>query len=102
MQRIDYTSKHSMELVTKEGYREAAISVALRCTASSLPGSFDPRHGGEPPAGPEFEVVGISFTDEKNVDQDFPEELARQFFGEEIMDGIIDDAFIQGAETGEF
>ena len=104
MSRIDYTSIQSVELTTPNGYREAEIAIGLECTDTGCPPSFDPYTGGDPGAGPEFDLVNIALIDESgnSVDIDsliITAAILKSFLGEEIYDAMIEDAIIDATDN---
>lgn len=107
-----YESKQSVEITSGDRYNETVFSIGLRCTASSFAECFDPRFGGEPPSGPEFEVTTIQVLSENVKHKEGPahylsllELHPTQFealVGEEIAEHLYERAFEEAAESGEF
>jgi len=115
--RTDYESKQYVEIVIDDDghwqrYNETEFLFCLQCTAHSYAGCFDPRVGGEPPSGPEFEVTSILVlvpkVNQKSVRVEFeaPFDLSWSQFvalvGEEIADHLYERAYEEAAETGDF
>ena len=108
----DFESTQSVEVLTGDNGFEPVFVIGLRCTAASLPGSFDPFHGGEPPSGPEFEVTTIHVPVKRvNRREGDPELMAplvlewEQFLalvGEDIAEELCERAYDDAADTGEF
>lgn len=107
-----YESKQSVEITSGDGYNETVFSIGLKCTASSFAGSFDPRFGGEPPSGPEFEVTTIQVLaprvnrgETARTLHSLMEMNWNQFvalLGEEIAEHLYEKAIEEAADSGEF
>ncbi len=107
-----FESKQSVEITSGDGYNETVFSIGLKCTASSFAGCFDPRWGGEPPSGPEFEVTtiqvlhpGVKRGSGGPIWDTIFDLDTRQFevlVGDEIAHALYDKAMDEAAESGEF
>lgn len=110
--RADYVSYQSAEIVLKDSAHEIEFEISLICTAPYHPGYFDPRFGGEPPSGPEFEIDTIAFLIprvNRKPDQELYENALAltwsQFaaiMGEDGANKLFDDARTDAAENGDF
>lgn len=111
--RTDYESTQTVEILgPDESYNESEFVIGLRCTADSYPGYFDPRFGGEPSSGPEFEPttihVPVRRVNRREGQSEFvnPLELSWEQFvavvGEEVADKMFDRACDDAAENGGF
>lgn len=103
--QTDYESKQTVEIVTGDHSHEVEFIVGLRCISRSYPGCFDPRTGGEPPEGPEFDYATIQVCAELvkgEVTIDLTPNQLVALVGPEIEDHLFDVACIEAAETGDF
>ena len=110
--RTDFESTQSVQVYGPDDTGgEVSFTVGLQCTAGSFAGSFDPRWGGEPPSGPEFDVTSITVTVEKvnwkgEVQSTSTLELTcdqlAAVYGREVADKVLDDAMQDAADSGEF
>ena len=110
--RTDYESLQCVEVMTREGYQETEFTISLICTAPSFPGSFEPRYGGEPPAGAEFELTTITVmvprVNRQPNESEFvvPLELTWNQFvaliGKESADFLFAEAITDANENGGF
>ena len=108
----DFTSIQTFEVVTSDAGHEPAFEIGLTCTAPYFPGSFDPRYGGEPPSGPEFEVttitVAVPRVNKKTGESELeaPLQLTWAQFsalvGEEIAEDLFERACQDAADNGDF
>lgn len=108
----DYESTQSVEVYGPEGTGgEVSFTIGLTCTAKSFAGCFDPRIGGEPPSGPEFDLTTVAFDvavvnykggvirrDTMHLSYD----MFAAVVGREVADKVIERAEIEAAETGDF
>ena len=111
--RTDYESIQSFEVCgPDDSYNETEVTIGLECTAASFPGCFDPRWGGEPPSGPEFDVTSIT-VDVPVVNykgevtgHETPLSLTynqfRALVGQEVCNKLVERAEIDAAENGSF
>lgn len=110
--RADYVSHQSAETVSGDNSHEIEFEISLVCTAPYDPGFFDPRFGGEPPSGPEFDIDTIAVlvprVNQKPDQGPYENALAltwSQFaaiVGEEGASKLFDDACLDAAENGDF
>lgn len=104
MSRTDYEAVVSIELpvATEDEYEEVEFTIGLECTEPYRPGYFDPRWGGEPPSGPEFDMTFITREVPDGKPLDLTWEQFEAMVGEEQADKLFEDACIQAAENGDF
>lgn len=111
--RTDYESTQSFEVCGPEdSYNETEVTIGLECTVPYSPGYFDPRWGGEPPSGPEFDVtsivVAVLKVNYKGEIEGYEEPLNltyRQFealVGREVAEKLVERAETDAAENGDF
>ena len=111
--RTDFESTQSFEVCGPEdSYNETEVVIGLECTAPYSPGYFDPRWGGEPPSGPEFDVTTITVTvprvNYKGEIEGYDDPLNlsyRQFealVGREVADKLTERAITAAVESGDF
>lgn len=101
--RTDFEATVSVEVpLLNDGYIERIFIIGLHCIAASFPGFFDPRWGGEPPSGPEFEPTYITWSlpNSKNLELSWKQFEA--VVGSDQADKLFEDACIQAAEEGDF
>ncbi len=111
--RTDYTSHQSAEVISGDvSSHEVEFEIGLTCTAPYYPGHFDPRFGGEPPSGPEFDMTTIAVlvprVNRKSGQGPYEDALDitwSQFaaiVGEEGAEKLFNDACTDAAENGDF
>lgn len=102
--RTDYETDVFVDLPTGDGdeLEEVRFTIGLQCTAASFAGCFDPRWGGEPPSGPEFEVTYIAREQPDGKSADLSWDDFENLVGRTEADGLFDVACERAAETGEF
>jgi hypothetical protein len=112
MMRTDFESTQYFEVSgPDDSYHETECVVGVACTAQGYPSSFDPRFGGDPGAGPEFDVVNVTFdvtrvnykgdvTSTDTLTLDYWQ--FRAVVGEEVCEKVIDAAFQDAADSGDF
>lgn len=113
MAQTDYISKQSVEILGPDDETfELVFEIGLMCTAPGFPGYFDPRVGGEPPSGPEFDISYISIDvplfGSKLVDSkesrtlDLTYNQFAAIVGQDICDLLLSKAEDEATSTGEF
>jgi hypothetical protein len=111
--RTDFESTHMVEMFgPDDSSNQFEFTIGLECVSPSFHGFFDPRVGGEPPSGPEFEVTTIAVpvpkVNYKGVVDGHEIELHltyNQFcaiVGQEICEKIVDQAMYRATESGDF
>ena len=111
--KTDFESDQTFEVLgPNDSSNETEVVIGLRCVTPSAHGYFDPRWGGEPPSGPEFEPTFISLdvpkVNYKGEIKGYDEPLTlslRQFeaiVGSEVADALVERAMVDASDNGGF
>ncbi len=101
--QVDYTSPHCVEISgPKDTYNETEVIIELNCSARSIPASYSPVDGGDPGSAAEFEIAGIHIQLADNKIVAIELSVFEAFMGEEIAKQILDNAYQDAEENGDF
>ncbi len=103
---VDYESTQTVEISTADGYFEAKIVIGLEQLTLGYPASFDPQFGGDPGAGPEWDISTVAFIDDDGKSREFGPlmamiDIAMTIFGRELWDNMVEAAFVDATENYE-
>jgi hypothetical protein len=97
-----YVSYQSVEVFYADKEYEAEFIITLNCTVRRDPGrlSGPPEHC-YPPEGPEFELDSIHVLAQEGK-REISEDVLRAMLGDDMADKLLERAYTDAAESGDF